>query len=74
MRIGEPGSLSYHVDDTGYISDLDDDDRYDRCDMVLCVAAGQPKLDLSDQLRRCSVASTNAIRLSSVNVLHCYRH
>ena len=51
-----------------------DDDRYDRYDMVLCVAAGQPKLDLSDQLRRCSVASTNAIRLSSVNVLHCYRH
>ena len=32
-----------------------DDDRYD---MVECSAAGQPKLDLSDQLRSCSVAST----------------
>ena len=34
-----------------------DDDRYD---MVECGAAGQPKLDLSDQLRRRSNPSTNA--------------
>ncbi len=34
---------------------LIDDDRYD---MGLCGAAGQPKLDLSDQLRLCSIAST----------------
>ena len=50
---------------------LIDDDRYD---MGLCGAAGQPKLDLSDQLRRCSMPSTNAIRLSSANVLLCNRH
>ncbi len=43
-----------------------DDDRYD---MGLCGAAGQAKLDLSDQLRRRSFASTNASRLSSVYVL-----
>ncbi len=47
------------------------DDRYD---MGLCGAAGQPKLDLSDQLRRCSIPSTHAIRLSSANVLLCNRH
>ncbi len=29
-----------------------DDERYD---MVQCGAAGQPKLDLSDQVRRCSI-------------------
>ena len=46
----------------------------DRSDEVESEAGGKSTLDLSDQLRRCSVASTNAIRLSSVNVLHCYRH
>ena len=43
-----------------------DDDRYD---LVGCGAAGQPKLDLSEQLRGCSIASTHAIRLSSANEL-----
>ena len=43
-----------------------DDERYDR---VQCGAAGQPKLDLLDQLRGCSIASTQAIRLRSANVL-----
>ncbi len=47
-----------------------DDDRYD---MVELGPAGQPKLDLSDQLRRCSNPSTNATRLSSANVLLCNR-
>ncbi len=28
-------------------------------DIVECCAVGQPKLDLSDQLRRCSFASTS---------------
>ena len=41
-----------------------DDDRYD---LAECDAAGQLKLDLSDQLRRCSIASTRAFRLSSSN-------
>ena len=43
-----------------------DDDRYD---LVESGAAGQPKLDLSDQLRGCSIASTYAIRLRSANEL-----
>ena len=46
--------------------DYIDDDRYD---MTECGAAGQLKLDLSDQLRRCSDASTKAIRLSNANTL-----
>ena len=46
-----------------------DDERYDR---VQCGAAGQPKLDLSDQLRGCSIASTQAIRLRSANELVFY--
>lgn len=37
-----------------------DDDRYD---IVGCGAAGQPTLDLSDQLRGCSIGCTCAIRL-----------
>ena len=47
------------------------DDRYD---MVECGSAGQSKLDLSDQLRLCSIPSTNAMWLSSANVLLFYRH
>ncbi len=43
-----------------------DDDRYD---MDEYGAAGQPRLDLSDQLRGCSIASEHAIRLSSANVI-----
>ena len=43
-----------------------DDDRYD---MVECVAAGQPEVDLSDQPRGCSIASMTVIRLSSINLL-----
>ena len=43
-----------------------DDDRYN---MVECGAAGKPTLDLSDQLRGCSIASTNNYRMSSANVL-----
>ena len=41
----------------------------DRCDMVECGAAGQLKLDLSEQLRGCSIASTHAIRPSGNNEL-----
>ena len=45
-----------------------DDERYD---LVGCGAAAQPTLNLSDQLRDCSIASTHAsrLRLSSANVL-----
>ncbi len=43
-----------------------DDDRYD---MVEFGAAGQLRLDLSDQLRACGSASTDVIRLGSNNVL-----
>ena len=43
-----------------------DDDRFD---MANCGAAGQLQLDLSDQLRGCSIASTKAIRLRSANEL-----
>ena len=35
-------------------------------------AAGQPALDLSDQLQGCSIASTIAIRLRSADKLHTY--
>ncbi len=49
-----------------------DDDGDERYDMVLCVAAGQPKLDLSDQLRRCRVASTKAILLRVELMFLCY--
>ena len=48
-----------------------DDDGYD---MVDCGAAGQPQLDLLDQLRGCSIASEYTIRLRSANVLVRYRH
>ncbi len=43
---------------------------HDRYDMVECGATGQPKLDLSVQLRRCSNPSTNATQLSSANMFH----
>ena len=42
------------------------DDRYD---LVECGAADQPTLDLSYQLRGCSIASTHANRLGSANVI-----
>ena len=42
-----------------------DDDRYD---MVECGAAGKPTLDLSDQLRGHSIASTMNYLMSSTNV------
>ena len=41
----------------------------DRCDSAECGAVGQLKLDLSEQLRGCSIASTHAIRPSSNNEL-----
>ena len=47
-----------------------DDERYD---LAQSGAAGQPTLDLSDQLRGCSIASEHAILLSSANVLVYYR-
>ena len=46
----------------------------DGYDMVDCSAAGQLQLDLSVQLHDHSIAAANAIRLSSVNALVCYRH
>ena len=46
----------------------------DNDEMVIFSAAGQLKLDLSDQLRGCSIASTYTILLISANVLVCYRH
>ena len=46
------------------------DDRYD---LVQSGIAGQPTLDLSDQLRGCSIASEDAIRLRSTNVLVYHR-
>ena len=46
-----------------------DDDRYD---LVDCGAAGQPTLDLSDQLRGCCITSKYASRLRSANVLVYY--
>ena len=48
-----------------------DDDGYD---MVDCSAAGQLQLDLSVQLHDHSIASTNAILMSSANALVYYRH
>ena len=48
---------------------IHDDDRYD---LVECGAAGQPTLDLSDQLRDCSIASAQAILLRNANVLVYY--
>ena len=48
-----------------------DDDRYD---LVECAAAGQPALDLSNQLRDCSIATAQAILLYSANELVYYRH
>ena len=41
----------------------------DSYDLMECGAAGQPTVDLSHQLRGCSVASTDATRLSSTNEL-----
>ncbi len=41
------------------------DDKYD---MVVCGVACQPTLDLSDQLRGCSIAFTYVTRLSNANV------
>ncbi len=46
-----------------------DDDRYD---LDAWSSAGQPTLDLSYQLRDCSIASTDAKRLSSAHVLVYY--
>ncbi len=46
-----------------------DDDRYD---MAAEMSAGQPKWDLSEQLRSCSIASTEATRLRSANELLWY--
>ncbi len=43
-----------------------DDDRYG---MEECGAAGKPTLDLSDQLRGCSIAPMKNYRMSSANVL-----
>ena len=43
-----------------------DDDRYD---LVEFDTASQPTLDLSDQLRDCSIASTYASRLRNSNEL-----
>ena len=43
-----------------------DDDRYD---IVECGAAGKPTLDLSDQLRGCSIAPMHSYRMGSPNVL-----
>ena len=42
---------------------------HDTYDVVECGVAGRFKFDLLDQLRRCSIASTHAIRLSSNNEL-----
>ena len=39
----------------------------DTYDLVECGAAGQPTLDLSHQLRGCSIASTDGSRLSGTN-------
>ncbi len=47
-----------------------DDDRYDMVDRC---AAGELKMDLSDQLRLCSIASTYTSRLRSANELLTYR-
>ena len=47
-----------------------DDDIYD---LVDCGAAGQPTLDLSDQLRDCSIASVQAILLRSAHMLLWYQ-
>ncbi len=46
----------------------------DRNDMVELGPAGQPKLDLSDQLRGCNIISTLATRLSSANILCSFCH
>ncbi len=46
-----------------------DDDRYD---MVECVAAGRLEVDLSEQLRGCSIASMTVRRLSSSDLLVGY--
>ena len=45
----------------------------DKGDLAECGAAGQLKLDLSEQLRRCSIASTFTIRPSSNYELVSYR-
>ena len=61
---------------TTYIGSLEaahDHTDGDSYDLIQSGAAGQPTLDLSHQLRHCSIASKNAIRLSSANV-HLYYH
>ncbi len=45
-----------------------DDDIYDMGRMM-CYHTGELKMDLSDQLRVCSIASTTTIRLRSANEL-----
>ena len=47
------------------------DDSYD---MVECGPEGQPKSDLLNKLLRCSIASINALRLSSANSLRLFFH
>ncbi len=47
-----------------------DDDRFD---MVECGDSGHLKLDLSDQLRVCSIASADVIRLRCADELLYYR-
>ena len=46
----------------------------DRYDMAECGAPGQLKLDLSNQPRDSSIVSTDAIRMSSANMLLFYQH
>ena len=48
-----------------------DDDRYD---MDECSASCQLKLDLSNQPRDSRIVSTDAIRMSSANMLLFYQH
>ena len=48
-----------------------DEDRYD---LVECGATGQPTLDLSEQLRSCSLAFSGSTLLSSANEHVPYRH
>ncbi len=46
-----------------------DDDRYDLVECADALLCCWSTLDLSDQLGGCSIASTDASRLSSANVL-----
>ncbi len=47
---------------------------HDRYDMVECGAAGQSQVDLSDQIRGCSVASKCVIQMRSNVVILYYYH